>query len=144
MTYRRTLLGLMGGAVVGAITLGAAPASAQDVTLRLHHFLSAQANVPMHILDVWADNVEAASDGRIKIDRFPSMQLGGTPGELYDQAASGTADVIWTVVGLTPGRFSQHRGVRVAVHGQRCPRGKAMPIGRCMKNRCRTSFPMLR
>jgi len=105
MTYRRTLLGLMGGAVVGAITLGAAPASAQDVTLRLHHFLSAQANVPMHILDVWADNVEAASDGRIKIDRFPSMQLGGTPGELYDQAASGTADVIWTVVGLTPGRF---------------------------------------
>lgn len=105
MTDRRTLLGLMGGAIIGAASFGAAPALAQDVTLRLHHFLSAQANVPTHILDVWADNVEAASDGRIKVDRFPSMQLGGTPGELYDQAASGTADVIWTVVGLTPGRF---------------------------------------
>ena len=105
MTDRRNLLGLVGSALLGAAALGATPATAQDVTLRLHHFLSAQANVPTHILDVWADNVEADSDGRIKVDRFPSMQLGGTPGELYDQAASGTADVIWTVVGLTPGRF---------------------------------------
>lgn len=105
MTHRRTLLGLMSGAMLGAVGLGATPALSQEVTLRLHHFLSAQANVPQNILDVWADNVEADSNGRIKVDRFPSMQLGGTPGELYDQAVSGTADVIWTVVGLTPGRF---------------------------------------
>ncbi len=101
---RRPILGLMGGAAL-ALSLGASAATAQEVTLRLHHFLAAQANVPTHILDVWADQVEADSDGRIKVDRFPSMQLGGTPGELYDQAVSGTADVIWTVVGLTPGRF---------------------------------------
>ncbi|MCC5991456.1 MAG: TRAP transporter substrate-binding protein [Rhodobacteraceae bacterium] len=107
MTKRRTLCGLMGGAALGALTLGlgTSAALAQDVTLRLHHFLAAQANVPTHILDVWADRVEADSAGRIKVDRFPAMQLGGTPGELYDQAVSGTADVIWTVVGLTPGRF---------------------------------------
>ncbi len=101
---RRPILGLMGGAAL-ALTLSAPAAYSQEVTLRLHHFLAAQANVPMHILDVWADNVEADSDGRIRVERFPSMQLGGTPGELYDQAVSGTADVIWTVVGLTPGRF---------------------------------------
>ncbi|TVS03041.1 MAG: C4-dicarboxylate ABC transporter [Rhodobacteraceae bacterium] len=101
---RRPILGLMGGAAL-ALSLGASAATAQEVTLRLHHFLAAQANVPTHILDVWADQVEADSDGRINVDRFPSMQLGGTPGELYDQAVSGTADVIWTVVGLTPGRF---------------------------------------
>jgi C4-dicarboxylate-binding protein DctP len=47
------------------------------VTLKLHQFLPAQANVPKLVLDVWADNVEAASDGRIKVDRYPSMQLGG-------------------------------------------------------------------
>lgn len=80
-------------------------AVAQEVTLRLHQFLPAQANVPKLILDVWADNVEEASGGRIKIDRFPSMQLGGTPPELIDQAIDGIADVIWTVVGYTPGRF---------------------------------------
>jgi len=80
-------------------------AIAQEVTLKLHQFLPAQANVPSLILDVWADNVETASDGRIKVDRFPAMQLGGAPTELMDQAIDGVADVIWTVVGYTPGRF---------------------------------------
>ena len=52
-------------------------------------------------------SVEADSDGRIKIDRFPSMQLGGTPPQLIDQAIDGVADIIWTVAGYTPGRFPQ-------------------------------------
>ncbi len=103
MTKRRTLLGFMGGAALVAMT--ATGALAQEVTLKLHQFLPAQANVPKLILDVWADNIEASSDGRIKIDRFPSMQLGGRPPELLDQAIDGVADIIWTVVGYTPGRF---------------------------------------
>ncbi|NEU35077.1 C4-dicarboxylate ABC transporter, partial [bacterium LRH843] len=78
---------------------------AQEVTLKLHHFLPQQANVPKLVLDVWADNVEAASNGRIKVDRYPSMQLGGKPPELMDQAQDGVADIVWTVVGYTPGRF---------------------------------------
>ena len=86
-------------------TVGAAHAA--DVTLRMHQFLPAQANVPLHILDVWADRVEADSDGRIEVQRYPSMQLGGTPPELYDQAVDGIADVIWTVAGYSPGRFQR-------------------------------------
>lgn len=100
-TTRRTLLGFMAAACLSTT------AAAQEVTLRLHQFLPAQANVPAHILDVWADKVEADSDGRIKIDRFPSMQLGGTPPQLIDQAIDGVADIIWTVAGYTPGRFPQ-------------------------------------
>lgn len=96
---RRTLIGVAGAAAI----MG--QASAQEVTLKLHQFLPAQANVPKLILDVWADKVEAASEGRIKIDRFPSMQLGGAPPELMDQAIDGVADIVWTVVGYTPGRF---------------------------------------
>ena len=92
--------------IIAATCLSTA-AVAQEVTLRLHQFLPAQANVPAHILDVWADQVEADSDGRIKIDRFPSMQLGGTPPQLIDQAIDGVADIIWTVAGYTPGRFPQ-------------------------------------
>lgn len=94
---------LLGGVAATAVmTTGA---MAQEVTLKLHQFLPAQANVPKLILDVWADKIEMASDGRIKIDRYPSMQLGGAPPELLDQAIDGVADVIWTVVGYTPGRF---------------------------------------
>ncbi|MBO6637784.1 MAG: TRAP transporter substrate-binding protein [Roseitalea sp.] len=106
MTTRRTLLGLAAGVTAAAMLAVSAPAAlAQEVTLRLHQFLPAQANVPKLVLDVWADNVEEASEGRIKVDRFPSMQLGGTPPELIDQAVDGIADVVWTVVGYTPGRF---------------------------------------
>jgi TRAP-type C4-dicarboxylate transport system substrate-binding protein len=100
---RRRLMGLAGAPAIGA-GLGTA-ASAQEVTLRLHQFLPAQANVPQLVLDVWADNVEEDSEGRIEVERYPSMQLGGTPPELIDQAMDGIVDVVWTVVGYTPGRF---------------------------------------
>lgn len=103
MTKRNRMLSLLGGAA--AFAMAASGAVAQEVTLKLHHFLPAQANVPTQILDVWADKVEAASDGAIKIDRFPAMQLGGSPPELMDQVIDGVADVVWTVVGYTPGRF---------------------------------------
>ncbi|KPP87000.1 MAG: TRAP-type C4-dicarboxylate transport system, periplasmic component [Rhodobacteraceae bacterium HLUCCO07] len=103
MIKKRRLLGLAAGTAM-ALGLGA-PAMAQDVTLTLHQFLPAQAAVPSQILDPWADKIEAESDGRIKIDRYPSMQLGGKPPELYDQAVDGVADIVWTVVGYTPGRF---------------------------------------
>ncbi len=101
---RKTFLNMAAAAALAA-GVGAAPALAQEVTLRLHQFLPPQANVPKLVLDVWADNVEEASGGRIKVDRFPSMQLGGKPPELMDQAIDGVADVVWTVVGYTPGRF---------------------------------------
>jgi TRAP-type C4-dicarboxylate transport system substrate-binding protein len=103
MITRHALLKL--GAAALALGATAGTATAQEVTLRLHQFLPAQANVPTHILDVWADDIEEASDGRIEIQRFPAMQLGGAPPELIDQAIDGTVDIIWTVAGYTPGRF---------------------------------------
>jgi TRAP-type C4-dicarboxylate transport system substrate-binding protein len=104
MTFtRKAVLGMLGAAAFGTLT--ALPAMAQDVTLRLHQFLPDQANVPNLILYPWADRVEAASNGRIKIERYGSMQLGGSPPELMDQAIDGVADIVWTVVGYTPGRY---------------------------------------
>lgn len=107
MTKRRTLLGAMGGVALAALATGfmGTAALAQEVTLKMHHFLPQQANVPKDVLEVWAKNVEEGSDGRIKVDIYPSMQLGGKPPELMDQVIDGVADVVWTVVGYTPGRF---------------------------------------
>ena len=97
--------GFLNIAAAATVIFGASMASAQEVTLTLHQFLPPQANVPAKILDVWADSVEEDSGGRIKIDRYPSMQLGGKPPELMDQAIDGVADIVWTVVGYTPGRY---------------------------------------
>ena len=104
MISRKGFLSMAAGAAL-AMGVGVAPVAAQEVTLTLHQFLPPQANVPKLVLDVWADNVEKDSGGRIKVDRYPSMQLGGKPPELMDQAIDGVADIVWTVVGYTPGRF---------------------------------------
>ncbi len=101
---KKTLMTALGTVAVGAMAATGAFAQA-EVTLRMHQFLPAQANVPALVLDVWADQVEEASGGRIAIERYPSMQLGGSPPELMDQAIDGVADIVWTVVGYTPGRF---------------------------------------
>ena len=103
MTTKNTIAKLLGGPAVAAFT--STGAMAADVTLKMHQFLPPQANVPKLVLDVWADNVEKDSGGSIKIDHFPSMQLGGKPPELMDQAVNGVVDIVWTVVGYTPGRF---------------------------------------
>lgn len=73
--------------------------------LRLHHVLSPSANVHTRLLTRWAKQIAQESEGRLRIEIFPSMQLGGRPQQLYDQAREGLADIVWAWPGLTPGRF---------------------------------------
>jgi len=80
-------------------------AFAQEVTLRIHQMLPAQATIPAKAIEPWAAKVQEESGGRIKVELYPAMQLGGAPPELYDQAKDGVVDLIWTVLGYTPGRF---------------------------------------
>ena len=80
-------------------------ARAAEVTLKLAHFLPPVAPAHAKLLKPWAEQVEAASDGRISIRIYPSMQLGGTPPQLFDQVRDGVADIVWTLPGYTPGRF---------------------------------------
>ena len=82
-----------------------AGAFAQEVTLRLHQFLPQQGTVPSKALMPWAKKIEEESKGRIKIQMYSSMQLGGTPPQLFDQARDGVVDIVWTLQGYTPGRF---------------------------------------
>jgi len=94
------------GALAGAATLAlGSTAMAQTTTLRFHQMLPPQAAIPANAIKPWADKVEKESGGRIKVQLFPSMQLGGRPPELFDQAKDGVVDLIWTVLGYTPGRF---------------------------------------
>jgi TRAP-type C4-dicarboxylate transport system substrate-binding protein len=55
------------------------------------------------MLEPWARQVEENSGGRVKIEIFPAMSLGGTPPELVQQARDGVVDLVWTVNGYTPG-----------------------------------------
>lgn len=86
-------------------TLFAGSAMAQQVTLRLHQFLPPQATIPAKAIIPWAQKVEKESGGKIKVQMFHAMQMGGSPAQLFDQAKDGVADITWTVLGYTPGRF---------------------------------------
>lgn len=91
---------------IAAVLIGAAGAAqAQEVTLKLHQLLPERATIPAKFLIPWAAKVEKESGGRIKIEHYPSMQLGGKPPELAQQVTDGVVDMIWTVMGYTPGRF---------------------------------------
>ena len=89
----------------GLATFSGLPAVAQEVTLKLHQFLPPVATLPKYALKPWGEELEKASDGRIKIQHFDAMALGGRPPELMQQAQDGAVDIIMTVVGYTPGRF---------------------------------------
>lgn len=93
--------------VLALTALLSCSAWSQQITLRLHQLLPAQAPVPAKAIIPWAQKVEAESGGRIKIQLFHSMQLGGTPPQLFDQARDGVADITWTILGYTPGRFNK-------------------------------------
>lgn len=80
-------------------------AVAQEYTFRLHHFLGAQAPAQTKMLEPWAKAVEENSGGRVKIEIYPAMTLGGRPPELVQQARDGIVDLIWTANGYTPGLF---------------------------------------
>ena len=102
---RRALMKASAAAMGAPLLLRMASAKAAEVTLRLHHFLPAKSNVHSRLLDPWAKKVGELSGGKVAIEIFPSMQLGGKPPELYDQAKDGVADIVWTLPGYTPGRF---------------------------------------
>jgi TRAP-type C4-dicarboxylate transport system substrate-binding protein len=95
--------GLLLGAVLGGLSISGA--AAQEFTFKLHHFLGAQAPAHTEMLEPWAKAVEENSGGRVKIEIFPSMTLGGRPPELIQQARDGVVDLIWTVNGYTAGAF---------------------------------------
>jgi TRAP-type C4-dicarboxylate transport system substrate-binding protein len=78
---------------------------AQEVTLKVHHFLSATTFIQTGVFMPWCDKLAKESANRIKCQIYPAMQLGGTPPQLYDQAKDGVADIVWTVAGYSANRF---------------------------------------
>lgn len=80
-------------------------AAAEPITLRLHTFNSPKSIAVRQFLQPWAAEVEERSGGRVRIEVFPAMQLGGKPSDLYGQARDGVVDLVWTLPGYSPGRF---------------------------------------
>jgi TRAP-type transport system periplasmic protein len=80
-------------------------AAQSPVTLKVHHFLPPGSTTHAKMIVPWCAKIEAESHGRLKCQIYPSMQLGGTAPQLYDQVRDGVADIVWTLPGYNAGRF---------------------------------------
>ncbi|HEX6018482.1 MAG TPA: TRAP transporter substrate-binding protein [Burkholderiaceae bacterium] len=90
-----------------AATVFAGSAAAQQVVLKVHHFLPATSSAQVRLIQPWCDKIAKESGDKLKCQIYPSMQLGGTPPQLFDQARDGVADIVWTVPTYAAGRFTK-------------------------------------
>ncbi len=95
--------------LVAVLALGAGVASASSdvVILKVAHFLPTSSNTHKLAIVPWCDKINKESGGKLKCQIYPSMQLGGTPGQLLDQVRDGVADLAWTAPTYQAGRFTK-------------------------------------
>jgi len=99
------ILTLLIAVVIGGF--GALGAQAEQITLRVHHFLSEDSIPHRQVITPWARRVEKQSGGRIKVEIYPDLSLGGRSPDLVDQVKSGIIDIVWTAAAYTPGLFAR-------------------------------------
>ena len=80
-------------------------AQAAEVTLKVHHFLPDKAPAHKNFILPWKNAVEEQSNGRIEVQVYAGMALGGKAPDLIDQVKQGVVDIVWTLPAYTPGRF---------------------------------------
>jgi TRAP-type C4-dicarboxylate transport system substrate-binding protein len=100
---QKLVFAVLSGMLASGLALGPTPAASQEVTLRLHTFLPPVANPVKHFVMPWVEKVEKESNGRIKVQVYPSMQLGGKAEQLMSQVRDGVVDIVWALPGFQPG-----------------------------------------
>ena len=100
----------------------------EPIILRVHHWVSAVANSHRLHLVPWARKLEGESGGRLRVQVFPAMQLGGAQPQLYDQARDGVVDFAMVQFGATPGRFPRVEAFEVpfVAHPLAAPNARAV------------------
>lgn len=100
MKLAKSVLGLV-------MAASAVAASGQTVTIRVHHATPGSSIYQTELIQPWCDKIAAQSSNRMKCEVYPSMQLGGTAAQLFDQVRDGIVDAIWTNPGFKPGSFTK-------------------------------------
>jgi len=91
--------------VIATFPLLASTLYAQEVTLKVSHFLPPNSNYQKTVLEPWCDKLAKDSGGKLKCQIYPAMQLGGTPPQLADQVKNAVADIVMTSPSYSSGRF---------------------------------------
>jgi TRAP-type C4-dicarboxylate transport system substrate-binding protein len=93
MFNRRRFLNTGTAALAAPVVLRAGRAQTTEFNLKLHHRLGPKAPAHTQMLAPWAEGIEKASGGRVKIEIYPSMSLGGTPPSC-SRVRDGVVDIV--------------------------------------------------
>jgi len=85
-----------------ALFASQAAALAQDVTLRFSNWLPPTHALITKMVEPWAKDVEAATEGRVKVQILPAL---GAPAAHYELVRNGVADLAFGVSSYSPERF---------------------------------------
>ncbi len=76
----------------------------ETTTLRFSHFWPATSSISKEVFEPWAKQIETESNGRLKVELYPSAGLAKAD-VTYEAAAKGTIDIGSQAHGYTNGRF---------------------------------------
>ncbi|GLQ04816.1 TRAP transporter substrate-binding protein [Sneathiella chinensis] len=98
-------IGMVAAGAAAALIMAGNVSAEEQIKFKLHHFLGPKAPAHSQMLVPWAERIEKASNGRVKIEIYPSMSLGGKPPQLPRQVRDGIVDLAWFVNGYAAGLF---------------------------------------
>ena len=91
---------------IATTSVFAAPqARAQDVTLKFSHFLGPTSFFQVDVAEPWAKQLEAKTNGRVKVEIHNSTSALGKIFEQANQAKAGTVDIALGLRGAEADRF---------------------------------------
>ena len=98
------LLGVMLLGVTGCGSAPAQDAATKPVELKLAHFWPSSHPVETELVQPWAEEIEKATDGRVKIVSYPQETL-AKANDIYDGVVNGICDIGISCFAYTRGRF---------------------------------------
>ena len=90
--------------VLGLVAAACGDGQSDPVTLRLGYPFPADHPLRVQVLEPWAEDLRAATDGSVTIEFHPEQAL-SPAAETYANVVAGGQDLGWAVQGYSPGRF---------------------------------------
>jgi TRAP-type C4-dicarboxylate transport system substrate-binding protein len=96
---------LVAGCALALTAGGAGTARAQEIELKLSHFLPPGHGIQRDWLQPWAEDLAKRTNGKVKVTIYPGGSPFGNPARQLEQVSSGVVDIAHGLRGLPAGRF---------------------------------------
>ena len=90
-----------------AVQSFAAPASAQQITLKVSHYITPSHGIQVDFLEPWGQELEKRTNGKVKFEIFAVNSAFGNAARQADQLKAGVTDIAFGLRGIPRGRFER-------------------------------------